>query len=104
MHIMCRKDHLNFTNMTQSLTGGITVDKLADEFKVLFAFKEACAHLQIFSYQDHFKLRILAKEMATVELPTPNQWKTVEIFSRTRYLLNAPPGGVSSQTESALGC
>ena len=93
MIIACRQDHLKFIDMTQSLIGGIIVDKLEDEFEVLFAFTEACASLQIFSYQDHFQLRILEKELATVELPTLDQWKTVERFGRTRYLLNTP--GVS---------
>ena len=96
-------DHLNFAYMTQLLTGGIIVDKLENEFKVLFAFREACTHLQSFSYQENFELRILVKEIITLEFLTLEQSKILEIFSSTMYLLNAPPGGGLSQTESASG-
>ena len=44
--IACRQDHANFVDMNQSLYGRVIVDKLADEFEILFTFKEACAHLQ----------------------------------------------------------
>ena len=71
MLIACRKDHLNFKNMTQPLIGGVIVDKLANEFEVLFSFREAHARIQSYSYQENFELHILAKEMIALELPTP---------------------------------
>ena len=63
-----RLDHTKFADMDQSLSGKVIVDKLADEFEIMFAFKEACAHLQSYSYKDHIELCVLAKEMATLEL------------------------------------
>ena len=68
-----RKEHLKFVDMTSSLTSRIIVDMLANEFEILFSFKEACVHLHIFSYHDHFELHVLAKEMSTLELPSPDQ-------------------------------
>ena len=43
--IQCRLDHTKFTDMNQALSSKTIVDKLADEFEIFFAFKEACAHL-----------------------------------------------------------
>ena len=37
------------------------------------------------SYIDHVELRVLAKEMASLELPTIDQWKTVEKYGKTKY-------------------
>ena len=51
--IQCRLDHTNFIDMNQSLSGKMIVDKLIDEFKIFFTFKEACAHLKNYSYKDH---------------------------------------------------
>ena len=42
--IQCSLDHANFPKMNQSLSGKTIVDKMADEFKIFFSFKEACAH------------------------------------------------------------
>ena len=47
--------------MNQSLSGRVIVDKLANEFEILFSFEEACAHLQIYSYKDHIELHVLEK-------------------------------------------
>ena len=69
--VACRQDHLNFADMTQSPTGKVLVEKLANEFKILFGFKEACVHLQIFSYKHHTKLRVLEKEISMLELSSP---------------------------------
>ena len=81
-------DHVNLTVMNQSLAGRIIVDKLANEFEIFFTFKEACAHLQNYSYRDHIELRTLAKEMSTLEVPSLGQWKTIEKFGRTKYTLH----------------
>ena len=88
MLIACKQDHANFANMNQLLSRKIIVDKLADEFEILFTFKEACVHLQRYSYKDHIKLHMLEKEMSIMELPSPYQYKTVERFERTKYILH----------------
>ena len=83
--IECILDHTNFVDMNQSLSGRRVADKLADEFEIFFAFKEVCAHLQNYSYSDHIELCVLANEMSTLELPSIDQWKTIEKFGRTKY-------------------
>ena len=47
--IECRLDHTNFADMHQSLSRKIIVDKLADEFEMIFSFKESCVRLQNYS-------------------------------------------------------
>ena len=56
--------------------------------KYFFAFKEACAHIQSYSYTDYIELCVLVNEMCTLELPSTNQWKIVEKFRRTKYMLH----------------
>ena len=86
--IECRLDHNNFVDMNQSLSGRTIVDKLADEFEIFFTFKKVCSHIQKISYMDHSELRVLEKEMSTLELPSADQWKIVEKFARTKYTLH----------------
>ena len=45
--IQCRLDHTNLADMNQSLSGKTVVDKVVDEFEIIFSFKEACTHLYI---------------------------------------------------------
>ena len=49
--------------------------------------RATCAQLPENSYKDHVELRVLAKEMASLELPTVNQWKTIEKYGKTKYKL-----------------
>ena len=86
--IECRLDHTNLADMNQLMSGKMIVYKLAHEFEIFFAFKEACVHLQKYSYRQHIELRVLAKEMSTFELPSMDQWKTVENFERTKYTMH----------------
>ena len=101
--IASRKDHGNFADESATIWQG-NVDKLANEFEILFTFKEACAHLKIFSYNDHIELCMLAKEISTLELLFLAQWKAVERFGRTKYTMHAPTGGETSQAESTENC
>ena len=43
--IACRQNHANFADMNQPLYNKLIVDKLDDEFEIMFIFKEACTHL-----------------------------------------------------------
>ena len=70
-----RSDHINFVNIHQSVSIKEIVYKLANDFEMIFSFKAMCARLLDFSYRDHAKLRVLAKEMASLDLPSLDQWK-----------------------------
>ena len=77
--IECRLDHANCTDMNQSLSG---------EFEIFFTFKEACVHIKNYSYEDHIELHVLENEFSTLEMPSLDQWNTVEKFRRTKYSLH----------------
>ena len=69
--------------MQQSLFGKIVVDKLDEDFEMLFDFKDTCAKLSYFSYVENVDLRVFEKEMANLYFPTVDQWKTIEQFEKT---------------------
>ena len=87
--IECRSNHTKFADMQQSLSRKKIVDKLADDFEMVFAFKATCARFPDYSYRDHVKLRVLSKEMFTLDLPSMDQWKTIEKYGRFKYTLHA---------------
>ena len=68
--IQCELDQSKFTNMQKSLSGKEIVDKLADDFKIVFNFRATCAWIPNFSYRDHMEMQVLLKETSTLELPT----------------------------------
>ena len=86
--IACRLDHTNIADVQQSLSGNTIVDKLADEFEIFFSFKDACARLQNYSYRDHVELRVLSKEIFHLYFSIADQWKTVEKYGRSKYMLH----------------
>ena len=87
--IECRSNHIKFADMQQSLLGKEIVDKLADDFEMIFSFKAMCAPLPYFSYRYHMELRVLEKEMAILDLPSVDQCKSVEKYGRSKYKLHA---------------
>ena len=74
--------------MTQSLSGKFVIDKLAVEFELVNTFIIIGAQLPPISYVDHVDLRVLAKEMESMELPSRYQWKTIEKIGNMKYKLN----------------
>ena len=75
--------------MQQCLLGKEIVDKLADDFEIVFTFRATCARLLDFSLKDHVEMWVLSKEMSTLEFRTMDQWKAIENFGRTKYTLYA---------------
>ena len=71
--VICKLDHNKFEDMQQSLYGKTIVDKLEEDFEILYSFRATCAQLLEFSYVEHVELRVLAKEMAILKFPTIEQ-------------------------------
>ena len=59
--------------MQQYFSGNTKVDKLPEDFEIVYSFRATCAQLLEFSYVEHVELRVLAKEMAILKLPTIEQ-------------------------------
>ena len=85
--VRCSLDHENFEDMQQYLSGKTIVEKLSMDFEIINTFRSTCTQLPVISYVDHVELRILAKEMASLDFPTVYQWKIVAKFGKTRYRL-----------------
>ena len=83
-----RSDHRKFADMHQSLLGKAIVDKLADDFEMLFCFRATCARLPYFSYRDHVEIRVLANEIFGLDLPFVDQWKLVEKYGTSKHKLH----------------
>ena len=73
-----KSEYKKIDDMQQCLSRNAITDKSSENFEMLFAFRATCAQLPEFSYVEHVELRVLDKEMANLELPTVDQWKTVE--------------------------
>ena len=80
--VNCRLDNRKFEYMQQYLYGKIIIDKLSYDFKMMFAFIATCAQLPYFSYMEHVELRVLGKEMASLQFPNFDQWKTIEKYGK----------------------
>ena len=85
--VKCRLDHKKFEDMKQSLSRKTIVEKLYVDFELINTFRPTCSQLPVISYVDHVELRVLVKQMANLELPTIDQWKTVKKFGKTKYML-----------------
>ena len=61
------------------------VDKLSDEFELLFDFRVVCTKFPTPSYPKNMELSVLAEEMIKLEMSTINQWKVIDIYGNTKY-------------------
>ena len=70
--INCRQDHRQFDDMQQQpLSRKNVIEKM--DFEMLFDFKDTCSKFPYFSYPKNMELRVLAKEMISMDLPDANQ-------------------------------
>ena len=58
------------------------------EFQIIDTFRAICAQLPAISYVDNEELQVLAKEMASLDMPNGDKWKTMENFGKTKYKLH----------------
>ena len=80
-------DHNKFEGMNKSLIGKTIIDELAVDFELVDSFRTTVAQLPPISYVDHVELRVLDKEMEKIEMPSRDQWKTIEKFGEMKYRL-----------------
>ena len=62
----------------QSLPGKTLIEKLTGDFEMMFDLKDTCTKLPYFSYPKNLELNVLAKEMISLDVPTADQWKTIQ--------------------------
>ena len=85
--VRCRLDHKDFEDMQQSLSRKTKVEKLSEDFEIFYTFRAICTQLPEISYVEHMESRVMAKEVASLELLTIDQCNIVENFGKTKYRL-----------------
>ena len=57
-------------------------------FEMVNTFRTVGPQLPPMSYVDHDGLRVIEKEMESLEMPSKDQWKTIEKFGKMKYKLH----------------
>ena len=87
--VRARMDHSKFNSLEKNLTGQTIVDMLTEDFKVLQKFAIIRARLPKKSYEAYMELEVAIREMMECDTPSSEQWKAIERFGKTKYIL--PP-------------
>ena len=82
-------DHSKFKSLEKSLTGQTIVDMLTEDFGILQKFAIIRARSPKKSYEAFMELEVAIREMMECDTPSSEQWKAVERFGKTKYIL--PP-------------
>ena len=80
-----RFDHRKIEDMTQSLLAKIIIDKLVVDFELVNMFRTIGGKFPPIAYVDHVEMILISREMVNLELPSRDQWKTIEKFGKTKY-------------------
>ena len=81
-------DHSKFEDLVKGLTGKIIVEKLTKDFEILQKFLIVRGGLPTISYEAYVDLEVFIREMTEYDTPSVEQWRTVEIFEKTKYILH----------------
>ena len=53
-----------------------------------FDFKATCTKLPIFSYPENVELKVLDKEIISLDFPMTDQWNTAKTYRKIKYKLH----------------
>ena len=84
-----RMDHSKFDDLEKGLTGKAIVDKLTEDFKILQKFLLFRKGLPKVSYEAYMELEVAIQEMMECDTPSSEQWKAMERFRKTKYILHS---------------
>ena len=96
--VQCRMDHTKFNDLEKNLTGKTIVDMLTEDFEILQKFAIIRSRLPRKSYEAYMELEVAIREMMECDTPSSEQWKAVERFGKTKYILH-PQEQVSCSEE-----
>jgi hypothetical protein len=85
----CRVNQEDFARMDQPLTGQIVAEKLTRDFELASMFRGARTLHVGYSYREHTELRVLITELATLDLPSTDQCKSIEKYGKARIKTGA---------------
>ena len=81
-------DHSNFDDLVKGLMGKVVVDKLTKDFEILQKFLIVKGGLPTMSYETYMDLEVSIWEMIEYDIPSVEQWRAVERFGKTKYVLH----------------
>ena len=89
MLVQNRMDHSKFDDLEKGLTRKAIVDKLMEDFNILQKFLIVRRGFPKVSYEAYMELEVLIQEMMECDTPNAKQWKAVERFGKTKYILHS---------------
>ena len=89
MLVQSRMDHSKFDDLEKGLTGKSIVDKLTEDFEILQKFLLVRRGFPKVSYEAKMELEVSIREMMECNTPSTEQWKSVERFGKTKYILHS---------------
>ena len=81
-------DHSKFDDLVKGLMGKVIVDKLTEDFEILQKFLIVRGGLPNMSYETYMDLEVSIREMIEYDIPSAEQWRAVERFGKTKYILH----------------
>ena len=64
------------------------MEKLTEDFEILQKFLIVRGGLPTVSYEAYMDLEVSIREMIEYDIPSMEQWRAVEIFGKTKYILH----------------
>ena len=65
------------------------MDMLTEDFEILQKFAIIRSRLPRKSYEAYMELEVAIREMMECDTPSLEQWKVVERFGKTKYILHS---------------
>ena len=81
-------DHSKFEDLIKGLTRKIIVEKLTEDLEILQKFLIVRGGLPTVSYEAYVDLEVSIREISEYDILGAEQWRTVEIFGKTKYILH----------------
>ena len=81
-------DHSKFEDLVKGMNRKIVIEKLTEDFEILQKFLIVRGGLPIVSYEAYVDLEVSIREMTEYDTPSAEQWRTVERFGKTKYILH----------------
>ena len=81
-------DHSKFDDLVKGLTGKVIMGKLTEDFEILQKFLIVRGGLPTMSYETYMDLEVSIREMIEYDIPSAEQWRAMERFRKTKYILH----------------
>ena len=81
-------DHSKFEYLVKGLIGKIIIEKLIEDFEILQKFFIVRGGFSTVSYEAYVDLEVSIREMTEYDTPSVEQWRTMERFRKTKYILH----------------